>query len=178
LLPEEVNWLEKLFHNDPRFSNRYSYLKSLEALNRLPSYYENKNFNNLSDDEIFFFMNSKHSCSIGRKWQEDIVVQVNSTYFKCLLYREFALLGKVEQMVIILSFNEQVSQMKPYEIAFCLGVISDFELSKEIDVECLERTLKQYRSMKEYNHEMLLISGYLADIEIFIDNVLTPENLK
>ena len=37
--------------------------------------------------------------------------------------------------MILLSFNEQVAELKPKEISFCLSVIHDFEIAaKTIDM--------------------------------------------
>ena len=48
------------------------------------------------------------------------MAKIESTYFKCLLLKEFRWIGPVEQYTIVFRFNEEVFEMEPYEIGFCL----------------------------------------------------------
>lgn len=62
-------------------------------MNILPSFYEDKPLDALSEADIFFLMNSNTSYNLNRRGQMQLIVKVYSTYFKCLLYKEFGLAG-------------------------------------------------------------------------------------
>ncbi len=54
------------------------------------------------------------------------MAQIKSSYFKCLVAKEFRWLYLVDQGLIIMKFNEEVFEMPAREIAYCLEVISEF----------------------------------------------------
>ena len=74
---------------DLRIADKYEYLQGLVAGNRLATFYENKSIEALTDDEIFFLMNSATPYNLSRRGQGQLIDKVDSPYFKCLLYKEF-----------------------------------------------------------------------------------------
>lgn len=75
-LPEEINWLQNKFSSEPSYADRFTHLQNLEKMNMLPSFYEDKPLNALSEADIFFLMNSNTNYNLNRRGQMQLIVKV------------------------------------------------------------------------------------------------------
>lgn len=95
------------------------------------------------------------------------MAKLSSTYFKCLIAKEFRWVNDIYQCLIALNFNEELSEMPPYEISFCLEIIAEFQnVHSIIDKNKLFHKLMRHVDEEEHTYNMILISGYLLEMNI------------
>jgi len=169
LRPHEVQLLHNTFKQS--HSSKLQQLQDM-SIDKLEAFYKSKTINTLPDEELYFLMNSNIQYNLSRTGQTEAINRVHSVYFKCLLYREFSWIYRNQQYLIALSFNEQVTELLPQEIVFCLDVIHDFEIHQALDYYPLEKSLRRYVDDPHYAHEMILINGYLSEMKIKLKNIL------
>jgi len=63
---------------------------------------------------------------LGQRAKHEIMAKINSTYFLCVIAKEFRWVDEVEQSLIMLRFNQEIADLPPSEISFCLEIISEF----------------------------------------------------
>jgi len=89
-------------------------------------FYKGKRLEEIDDLEFYYLLNSEIDFDLNRSGKSELIAQLSSTYFKCLLYREFKTFEEVDQYFLMLSFNEEVASMDAFEVGSCLEVISRF----------------------------------------------------
>lgn len=62
----------------------------------------------LNEEEIFYLLNSGADYKLSEKGRQELLAKISSTYFKCLVAKEFRWLNEIEQYLIVLSFNETI----------------------------------------------------------------------
>ncbi len=67
---------------------------------------------------------------LGQRARQEIMAKITSSYFLCLLAKEFRWVDEVEQSLILLRFNQELADLQPSELAFCLEIIAEFPIQE------------------------------------------------
>lgn len=52
-------------------------------------FYQNKMIEDIDDIEFYYLLNSSMNFNLNRKGKSELIAKLSSTFFKCLLYKEF-----------------------------------------------------------------------------------------
>jgi hypothetical protein len=104
--PEEIDWLKHKFYSNPLYIGKLEYLSKLEREKGLRNFFENKSIDLFNEEELYYLFNSGIDYRIGPKAKREIMAKINSTYFLCVIAKEFRWVDEVEQSLIILRFNQ------------------------------------------------------------------------
>lgn len=176
---EEVEWLRRKFEGDSKYVDKLSYLRSLEERS-LGKFFGEKSIDLLGEEEIYYLLSSEMEYRVDEKGKLELMAKINSTYFKCLIAKEFRWINEVEQCLILINFNQELFQMPPFEISFCLEIISEFPpiLHPHLDKDRLLNRLTALSGKEADIHHLILISGYLLEMGIVFGEVVSVESLQ
>lgn len=159
------------------WASKLEYLSKLERESGLRYFFDDKSIDLLSEEEIYFLFNSTIDYRLGQRARQEIMAKISSSYFLCLLAKEFRWVDEVEQSLIILRFNQELADLQPREIAFCLEIISEFSPQElKVEQEALHRRLLYFLPVEDHTYHLILIAGYLLEMGMQPPEIINKRN--